>query len=91
MRHEDDNDDAKLAGRWYANSFRVGQNAFEFKLDCGQGSLDSEVTTVYFRIITSPLNARELFRLLGIALLRYADNFGPIGVNGKPDNARSNS
>lgn len=50
MRHDHDNEDEKPAGRWYAKSFRVGQNAFEFKLDCVQGSLDSEVTTVYFRI-----------------------------------------
>jgi hypothetical protein len=71
------NDDRPVVGRWYADSFDVGHNAFEFTVDCGQESHD-EVMTLYFRVIASPLNARELFRLLGVSLLRYADTFGPI-------------
>jgi hypothetical protein len=73
----DDRGDRPIVGRWYANSFDVGHNAFEFKVDCGQQGPD-EVMTVYFRVIASPFNARELFRLLGTGLLRYADTFGPI-------------
>jgi hypothetical protein len=75
---DDDRDDGRLVGRWYATSFEVGHNAFEFKVDCGQDSPDAEAMTLYFRVIASPFNARELFRLLGAGLLRYADTFGPI-------------
>lgn len=75
--------DAALAGRWYADTFQVGHNAFEFKLDCGHDA-EGEVTTVYFRVLTNPSSARELFRLLGAALLQYADAFGPIGDRGRP-------
>ena len=34
--------------------------------------------TVYMRVITSPVNARELFRLARRRAARYADTFGPI-------------
>jgi hypothetical protein len=68
-------DDAQLAGQWYADRFRIGQNAFEFKVDCGHEQ-EGTVTPVYFRVIANPANARELFRQLGIGLLRYADRFG---------------
>jgi hypothetical protein len=74
----DEDDDVSVAGRWYADRFRIGQNAFEFKVDCGHESPDSEMTSVYLRVIANPVNARELFRQLGIGLLRYADTFGPI-------------
>lgn len=73
----------KVVERWYANSFAVGHNAFEFNVDCGHDTADAEVMTVYLRVIASPFNARELFRLLGVGLLQYADAFGPIG-NGDP-------
>jgi hypothetical protein len=71
-------DNKTFAGTWYADSFCVGHNAFEFKVDCGHESADNEMTTVYFRVIANPFNARELFRLLGLGLLRYADAYGPI-------------
>lgn len=78
----------RLEGIWYANSFRVGQNAFEFKVDCGHEILGNEVSTVYLRVIANPFNARELFKLLGAGLLRYNDIFGAIDENG---NAESKS
>jgi len=74
-------DETPFAGTWYADSFRVGHNAFEFKVDCGHENPNYEVTTVYFRLIANPFNARELFRLLGIGLLRYSDAYGPIDSN----------
>lgn len=74
----DNHDDERVVGRWYANSFEVGHNAFEFKVDCGQDRPGGELVTVYFRVIASPVNARELFRLLGVGLLRYVDTFGSI-------------
>jgi hypothetical protein len=79
---EDGRNGRTIAGRWYADSFEVGHNAFEFKVDCGQQGLDGDVVTVYFRVIASPISARELFRLLGMGLLRYADTFGPIDDKG---------
>jgi hypothetical protein len=77
----DDPADRGPVGRWYASSFEVGHNAFEFSVDCGQ----DEFMTVFLRIITSPFNARELFRELGMSLLRYSDRFGPIDENGAPE------
>ncbi|HEY8147683.1 MAG TPA: DUF3467 domain-containing protein [Vicinamibacteria bacterium] len=79
---DEDGRDGRLAGRWYADSFDVGHNAFEFTVDCGQQRVNGEVVTVYFRVIASPISARELFRLLGMGLLRYADTFGPIDGKG---------
>lgn len=81
LRNEDSgeaSDDVPLTGAWYADQFRVGQNAFEFKIDCGHESPEDELVTLYFRIIANPANAQELFRLLGVALLRYFDAFGLI-------------
>lgn len=73
----DDGEDRRVTGRWYATSFDVGHNAFEFNVDCGQAGADG-VITVVVRVIASPHNARELFRQLGMSLIRYADTFGPI-------------
>ena len=87
MRHDDDNsraDDRQVVGRWQATSFEVGHNAFEFKVDCGRESQPDELVAAYFRLIASPINTRELFRLLGVGLLRYADRFGPIDGPGGP-------
>jgi hypothetical protein len=81
--------DRELIGHWYANCFEVGHNAFEFKVDCGQNSADGGIVTVYFRVIASPFSARELFRQLGVALLRYSDTFGPI--DGKDAGGRAGS
>jgi hypothetical protein len=83
VAHDSGNDDrdGAVVQRWYANSFAVGQNAFEFNVDCGH-TTDADVMTVYLRVIASPFNARQLFRLLGVGLLRYADAFGPIDDNG---------
>jgi len=75
-------DDRAVVERWYAHSFAVGHNAFQFNVDCGHDSPNGEVMTVYLRVIASPFNARELFRLLGVGLLRYADAYGPIEGNG---------
>jgi hypothetical protein len=70
-------EDWQVVGRWHAQSFVVGHTALEFKVDCGRDP--DEAMTVFFRIVASPSNARQLFRELGISLLRYADKYGPIG------------
>lgn len=85
----DELDDREVVGRWYANCFEVGHNAFEFKVDCGQDSPDGNLMTLYFRVIASPFNAQQLFRLLGMGLLRYADTFGPIDHKAGPTHPRN--
>lgn len=81
-RDEEDDDDGKvIRGRWFAESFEVGHNSLEFKVDCGQDE-NGEAQTVYFRVIASPANARELFRLLGRSLLQYADEYGSNDARG---------
>jgi hypothetical protein len=76
---EEHDADRSQLGKWeYANYFEVGHNAFEFLVDCGQEGRPDEQLKVYLRIITSPVGAQRLFQVLGNALLRYADSFGPI-------------
>jgi hypothetical protein len=77
---EDERGDGEIVGRWYASTFDVGHTAFEFKVDCGQVR-KNDLMTVFFRVIASPRNARELFRQLGVSLVRYTDTFGPIDDN----------
>jgi hypothetical protein len=80
MRDDDNRGEAPpVVGRWFAEWFVVGHNAFEFTVDCGRDDVTDEIRTVYFRVLANPLNARELFRQLGTSLLRYADAYGPIG------------
>lgn len=76
-------DGSEAFDAWYADAFRVGQNAFEFKIDCGHESPEEELMTVYLRIIANPANAQQLFRLLGVALLRYCDTYGLIDASGE--------
>jgi hypothetical protein len=80
VRHGDDDsgEPPAVVGRWFAEWFVVGHNAFEFIVDCGRDEVTGEMRTVYFRVIANPVSARELFRQLGAGLLRYADAHGPI-------------
>jgi hypothetical protein len=79
----EDHDRSAIVGSWFAESFVVGHNALQFRVDCGKDS-EQEVRTVYFRVIADPRNAKELFRQLGLSLLRYADTYGPIDDSSKP-------
>lgn len=91
QRDDADGTDGSAAVRpestWYADRFRVGHNAFEFKVDCGHEPAGSDMNTVYLRLIANPFNARELFRMLGTELLSYADAYGAID-DGSAPNAR---
>ena len=62
----------------YANSFRVGYNAFEILLDFGQVSSQTGRPRLQSRIITSPGLASALFGMLEESLKQYRDEFGPI-------------
>ena len=66
-----------LIGR-YANSFRVGHNAFEFLLDFGQASPDREEAQFHTRIITGPVYAKALLRILQESVDRFEQTFGAI-------------
>jgi hypothetical protein len=66
-----------LEGR-YANSFRIGHNAFEFLLDFGQVSPEHEEAQFHSRIITGPVFAKAFAKLLQDALRRYEQVFGVI-------------
>ncbi len=66
-----------LEGR-YANSFQVGHNAFEFLLDFGQVSSESEQVQFHTRIITGPVYAKALLATLQESIERYEQHFGPI-------------
>ena len=79
MDHEDD----YLAGRpglegRYANYFEVGNNQAEFLIDFGQFYTQGEVPAFHTRIVTSPVYAKALTRLLNDAVMQYEERFGLI-------------
>lgn len=61
----------------YANSFRVGFNAFEVVIDFGQLTEEGRAL-LQSRIITNPRFAAELLRTLEESLRHHASAFGPI-------------
>ena len=64
---------------WYANWFEVGHNALQFKIDCARTTMsDAEEPTMYIRVTSDALRARQLFRLLGAELIEFMDVHGPI-------------
>ena len=62
----------------YANSFRVGYNAFEVLLDFGQVSSKTDRPRLQSRIITNPALANALLDMLQESLKQYLSEFGPI-------------
>lgn len=63
----------------YENDFEVGRDYVSFYLHCGQIGAVDETTAVYNHIIiTSPLGARRLMKMLSQALDEYARRFGEI-------------
>lgn len=66
-----------LAAR-YANYFEIGHNAAEFILDFGQAYSSSEERQMHTRIVTSPLYAKALLRLLEQAVERHEQAHGVI-------------
>lgn len=79
MDHE--NADRSWLGKGeYDNDFEVGRNYVSFYLHCGQIGTIEETTAVYNHIIiTSPLGARRLMKMLAQALDEYERRFGKIG------------
>ena len=66
-----------LEGR-YANSFQIGHNAFEFLLDFGQVSPESQQEQFHTRIITGPVYAKALLGILRESIDQYEQAFGTI-------------
>jgi hypothetical protein len=67
----------EIEGR-YANSFRVGHNAFEFLLDFGQSFPEGATERIHTRIVLSPAYALELLKLLRESVEEYEGAFGAI-------------
>ena len=63
----------------YANSLRVGYNAFEFIFDFDQVFSEEEQTHNCTRIVTSPGYAKAMITTLQSALEAFEQNFGRIG------------
>jgi hypothetical protein len=71
-----DHDDAGQTPELYSNHFRVGFNVAEFVLDFGR-NFDGD-DRFYQRVITAPVHAKELSRLLHESVRSYEERFGLI-------------
>jgi hypothetical protein len=63
----------------YANSLRVGYNAYEFVFDFGQAFGEEGCISGCTRIITSPGHAKAMIAALQNALEAFEAEFGDIG------------
>jgi hypothetical protein len=61
----------------YANFFKIGHNAFELIIDCGQYYGDDQEPQLHTRIITSPAYAKALCKTLQNSLEAYERTYGP--------------
>jgi len=65
----------------YTNCFQIGHNAFEFLLDFGQSYADGENDLLHTRLVTNPVFAVRLVKLLQQAIKQYESKFGSIPVD----------
>lgn len=66
---------------WYANWFEVDHNALQFRIDCARTAMhENEEATMYIRVTSDALRARQLFQLLGAELIAFMDAHGPIAA-----------
>jgi hypothetical protein len=72
--HKECQDKNPLEGK-YANYFKVGYNAFEFIIDCGQFYSENEEAQLHTRIITSPAYAKALLETLQESIDQYQQSF----------------
>ena len=68
----------------YANCFKIGHNAFEFVIDCGQMTDETDDLRLSARIVTNPRSAEALYLVLKQTLDEYESTFGVISY-GKED------
>ena len=64
-----------LEGR-YVNYFKLGYNAFELIIDCGQCYADNEEPRLYTRLVTSPVYGKALLKTLRDSLDGYEKIYG---------------
>ena len=62
----------------YANYFKVGHNAFEFVIDFGQYYTGNEEAELCQRIVTGPVYAKKLLKILEQSVQQYESSFGMI-------------
>ena len=60
----------------YANFFKIGYNAFELIIDCGQCYTDNEEPQLHTRIITSPAYGKAMLKTLHDCLNEYEKTYG---------------
>ena len=60
----------------YANYFEVGHTPFEIVIDFGQRYAQNDPSPCHTRIVTSPLYAESLRRILEDTLTQYRERFG---------------
>ena len=79
MGHECENSQeaGSLEGR-YANYFKIGHNAFELIIDCGQCYAEKDEPQVHTRIITTVAYGKMLLKTLGESLDEYEKTYGAI-------------
>jgi len=63
----------------YVNYFKIGHNAFELIIDCGQCYADNEEPRLYTRIVTSPAYGKALLKTLRDSLEEYEKAYGFLG------------
>jgi hypothetical protein len=63
----------------YANYFKIGHNAFELIIDCGQCYAENEEPQLHTRIITSPSYGKALLNTLRDSLDEHEKTYGRIG------------
>lgn len=62
----------------FCNCFRVGQNAFEFVIDCGQCFTEDTCPRFHARLITNPRSAKALAETLREFVDKYEQAYGEI-------------
>lgn len=62
----------------YSNYFEVGQNALEFMVDFGQYHPENTSAICHTRVVTGPVYAKLLMRLLIEAIGQHEAAHGPI-------------
>ena len=60
----------------YANYFKIGHNAFELIIDCGQCYSDNDEPQLHTRLITSPAYGKGLLKALRDSLDEYEKKYG---------------
>ncbi len=80
-RVNDDNpiwEDTRAVEGHYANCFKIGHNAFEFVIDCGQMAGDGHGVRLTGRILTNPRSAKNFYQTLKQTLEEYEGSYGVI-------------